>query len=192
MNTRLRARGQEETPTIHDRRGILVELNTLKVRLAILLIKVIFACRALFSPCPDFGAWPQFDLQPLFESSDSAEVRQYVSRHDSLDGAAGDVCFAFDGAHGRITVRAKGFRKPLDEDLSVHRRDRSASAESACRPGASRQIGPRSGVTSRPGHGVRLPSPPCRVSAPCYSNGTCKTHSGERQCQDISSSEVTS
>lgn len=52
MNTRLRAREQKETPTTRSRRGP-VELDTLTVGHSSTLVKVVLACRASISPCPD-------------------------------------------------------------------------------------------------------------------------------------------
>ncbi len=197
MNTRLRARGREETPTTGSRRGLLEDVDNLKVLLAILSIKVIFACRALISPCPDLGSGPQVDLQPFLQPRNGAEVRQYVPRQRPLDGTAADLRFSLDCPHGRVTVSLKGLHEPLNEDLTVDRRDRSAIAQSASGPTSPSDVLARGSVSSGPGHALSV-SPKhgmATVASPHYGcdNGSYRSHNRERcVCRGTWSSEVTS
>lgn len=192
MNQRLRARAQKETPATANRSRSLEGLGTTcRLRLPLAPVNGFFACRALILPRPDLGAWPQFDVQPLLQPGNGSEVGEHLASQHPIDREPVDARLPLDSPQGEV-LPCQCFTEAEHERLGVARTHWRSRIKASTRPRSGRDVLARGGVTSRPGHGLRLPIRPCVVCAPCYGSGYYKIHFWGLPCLAMWSSAVTS
>lgn len=192
MNKRPRARTQKETPATANRSRSLEGLGTTyRLRRSLALVNVLITCRALPFPRPDLGAWPQFDVQPLLQPGNGSEVGEHLASQHPVNRQSVDPRLPLDSPQGEA-LPCQCFTEAQRERLGVASTHWSSRIKASIGPRSGRDVLARSGVTSRPWHGLRLPIRPCVVCAPCYSSGYYKIHSWELPCLAMWSSAVTS
>lgn len=192
MNQRLRARAQKETPATANRSRSLEGLGTTyRLRLSLALVNVLVTCRALIFLCSHLGPRPQIEPQPLFQPGDGSEVGEHLARQHTVHRQSIDACFPLNRSQGKAHGRQRT-TEALDEHLGIASTRRGVRYQAAGRPSAVGDVLARRGVTTRPGHGLRLLTTRCVVARCCYRGGYYKIHHRELPCRATSSSGVTS
>lgn len=175
MSERLRAHRQRETPTANGR-GLTGLGTTCTVSHVVTRVKGLLLACALYVSSPELRARPEVHVECFFEAGEAAEIGQDVALQGPLDGGAGDVRVAGDGALRWGTVGGEDAVEASCDDLGVAGGGGGVSGEGAVGPVAGDHVGPRGLVSSTARHGFRVSGESTPVDTCYVVDGSNRSH----------------